>query len=112
MELKHRPGHFDLESVNAALSAFCVVVTIFMIKHKELPRPDEGEMKKRAEEAYMNERKGNISDVEATAHAGGSMELTEPNLTPEQRNSGIEQIYDQPTPSLYSYGLQSSSEDS
>lgn len=56
MELKHRPGHFDLESVNAALSAFCVIVTIFMIKHKELPWPDEGEMKKRAEEAYMAQR--------------------------------------------------------
>lgn len=90
-------GFHSVFYLNAALSAFCVVITIFMIKHKELTRPDEAEMKRRAEEAYRNERKGNVSDVEATAQAEESTELTELSSTPEQRNSGMEQISERPT---------------
>lgn len=72
--------------VNAALSAFCVFVTIFMIKHKELIRPDEAEMKRKAEEAYKMEKKGNTSVVkddsaEASVLKGSAMELSEIRAT-------------------------------
>lgn len=70
--------------LNAALSAACVVITVFMIRHKELVRPDEVEMKRKAEEAYKNKKKGRGQD-KASAKTDSGTQISEVGLP---RNSG------------------------
>lgn len=67
-----------------------------MIKHKELVRPDEMEMKRKAEEAYRNRRKGNgeNTDVEASGKKGGGTAMPEFGLP---RNSGEKRSSEKPT---------------
>jgi len=75
--------------LNAALSVACVIITVFMIKHKELIRPDEMEMKRKAEEAYRNKKKGNGQDKEAARRDSGTMvsEIGLPRISGEKRSS-------------------------
>lgn len=89
-------GFHTVFYLNAALSVMCVIVTIFMIKHKELVRPDEMEMKRKAEEAYRNRRKGNgeNTDVEASGKKGGGTAMPEFGLP---RNSGEKRSSEKPT---------------
>ena len=88
----YEKGFHTVFYVNAALSAFSVVVTILMIRHKELVRADEAERKRKAEEAYKNEKKGKEThgDIEAMVpESGNAVELTEfATNAGENRSSG------------------------
>ena len=88
----YEKGFHTVFYVNAALSAFSVVVTILMIKHKELVRADEAERKRKAEEAYRIEKKGKAThgDIEAMVpESGNAVELTEfATDVGENRSSG------------------------
>ena len=88
----YEKGFHTVFYVNAALSAFSVIATILMIKHKELIRADEMEMKRKAEEAYRNEKRGKSShaDIEAMVpESGNAVELTEfATNVGENRSSG------------------------
>ena len=57
----YEKGFHTVFYVNAALSAFSVVVTILMIRHKELVRADEAERKRKAEEADRKSTRLNSS---------------------------------------------------
>lgn len=52
--------------LNAALAAVCVFVAAMMIRHKELTRGDEAEMRRRAlvEEKVGNDEKGEVPSKE------------------------------------------------
>jgi hypothetical protein len=58
-------GFRDLFFLNAALSVFATVVSVLMIKHKELIRGDEEELKRKAKEEVMKRNQsGNASAQE------------------------------------------------
>lgn len=60
-------GFHSLFILNAVLAAICVVVSAVMIKHKELTRADEAEMRRQARERYEKKRqrkKASAQDVE------------------------------------------------
>ena len=57
-------GFHNVFYLNASLATLCVVVSVLMIRHKELVRPGEKELKKKAEEAYRKERSEGNDNVD------------------------------------------------